>query len=88
MLSVEPHFDDIKQCYAKASEQKQGDVSIDLKIDRQGGKATVNKFRSGIPGEAFEVCLTELFSAIDFRKPKTGTTVVSYSLRFSTRPKK
>lgn len=86
--SVEPHFDTIKRCYAKADEQKQGDVSLDLKIDRAGGKAEVQKFKSGIPGEAFKDCLTVLFTAIDFKKPKTGTTIVSYSLRFTPGKKK
>jgi len=86
--SVEPHFDAIKACYAKADEQKQGDVSLDLKIDRSGGKAQLNKYKSAIPGKEFERCISELFTGIDFKKPKTGTTVVSYSLRFTPNKKK
>ncbi len=86
--SVEPHFDALKRCYAKADEQKQGDVSLDLKIDRAGGKAELQKYKSGIPGEAFKTCVSDLFKEIEFKKPKTGTTIVSYSLRFTPGKKK
>lgn len=86
--SVEPHFDAIKRCYTKADEQKQGDVSLDLKIDKGGGKAELQKYKSGIPGEAFKTCVSDLFKEIEFKKPKTGTTIVSYSLRFTPGKKK
>jgi hypothetical protein len=86
--SVEPHFDALKRCYAKAEEQKQGDVSLDLKIDKAGGKAELQKYKSGIPGDAFKSCVSDLFKEIEFKKPKTGTTIVSYSLRFTPGKKK
>jgi hypothetical protein len=82
--SVNPHMDAFRACFAKASDPtKGGDVSVDLKIERAGGKAEVQRYKSAISGEGFEACVRATFDAIDFEKPKTGTTVVSYSLRFS-----
>lgn len=81
--SVEPHFDAFKICFGKADEQKQGDVSVDLKIQAAGGKAALTKYKSAIKGEAFESCVKDTFAQIDFEKPKGGATVVSYSLRFT-----
>ncbi|MBL9021219.1 MAG: hypothetical protein JNL21_03420 [Myxococcales bacterium] len=86
--SVEPHFEALARCFAKADAQdKGGDVSIDLKIDKAGGKAEIKKYKSGIDGEAFQACIREVFAEIEFLKPKTGTTVVSYSLRFTPKKK-
>ncbi len=85
--SVDPHMDAFRACFAKASDPKKGgDVSVDLYIDRAGGKAQIKKYKSAIEGEGFEPCVKDVFLAIDFLKPKTGTTVVSYGLGF--RPKK
>lgn len=81
--SVEPHFNAFKICFAKAEEQKQGDVSVDLKIEAAGGKAALTKYKSAIKGETFEACVKETFALIEFEKPKGGATVVSYSLRFT-----
>ena len=87
--SVAPHFDALKACFGKAEDQaKGGDVSIDLKIDKAGGKAEIKKWKSAIAGEAFEQCVREVILGVDFEKPKTGTTVVSYSLRFTPDKKK
>ena len=78
--SVAPHFDALKACFAKAEDQaKGGDVSLDLKI---------KKWKSAIAGEGFEQCVREVILGVDFEKPKTGTTVVSYSLRFTPDKKK
>ena len=87
--SVAPHFDALKACFAKAEDQaKGGDVSLDLKIDKAGGKAEIKKWKSAIAGEGFEQCVREVILGVDFEKPKTGTTVVSYSLRFTPDKKK
>ncbi len=86
--SVDPHMDKFAVCFGKADVQdKAGDVSVDLRIDKAGGKAELKKYKSGIDGKAFEDCVRETFAAIDFEKPKTGTTVVSYSLRFTPKKK-
>ncbi len=85
--SVAPHLDALGRCFAQASEPtKGGDVSIDLHIQREGGRAAVKKLKSGVEGEGFATCVRGVFEAIDFERPKTGETVVSYSLRFT--PKK
>lgn len=85
--SVAPHMDAFRACYAKASDPKKGgDVSIDLRIEKNGGKAQIKKYKSMIEGAGFEDCVKAVFDGIDFEKPKTGATVVSYSLRFT--PKK
>lgn len=81
--SVEPHFDEFKRCYAKLEEKKGGDVSVDLRVDKAGGKAKLTKLKTALKGKDFEDCVRTTFEAIDFRKPKDGTTNVSYSLRFA-----
>jgi hypothetical protein len=82
--SVEPHFDSFKRCFARASDPaKGGDFGVDLRIDKAGGRAKVSHPRTGIKGEGFEACVVKIFEEIEFLKPKGGTTVVSYSLRFT-----
>jgi hypothetical protein len=84
--SVEPHFDAFRRCYAVIVPPETGDVSVDLRIERDGGLAKLTKFKSALKGEGFEDCVRKVFDQVDFEKPKTGATVVSYSLRFT--PKK
>lgn len=82
--SVEPHFDAFKRCFAKVSDAKKGgDVSVDLRIEKDGGKAALKKYKSALKGDGFEECVRAAFDAIDFEKPADGATVVSYSLRFT-----
>lgn len=86
--SVEPHFDAFKRCFAKVGDlAKGGDFGVDLRIDKEGGLAKVSHPRTSLKGEGFEACVIAVFEQIDFRKPKGGTTVVSYSLRFTPRSK-
>lgn len=83
-LSVAPHFDAFAKCFAKAEDTKKGgDFGVDLRIERDGGKAKVTEPRTGIKGDDFKACVLGVFEAIDFQKPKGGATVVSYSLRFT-----
>lgn len=82
--SVEPHFDDLKRCWAKVDDPKKGgDFGLDLLIDRAGGKAKVSHPRTSLKGQGFKECMVEAFEAIDFKKPRGGTTTVSYSVRFT-----
>ncbi|KYF53822.1 hypothetical protein BE08_42870 [Sorangium cellulosum] len=82
--SVAPHFDDFRRCFALAeAPAKGGDFGIDLRIEKDGGKAEVRKPRTAIKGEAFTKCVVGVFERIDFLKPRRGPTVVSYSLRFT-----
>jgi hypothetical protein len=83
-LSVEPHFDEFRRCFALVEDPKKGgDFGIDLRIEKDGGKAKVTKPRTALKGEGFTPCMVGVFEKIDFRKPKGGATVVSYSLRFT-----
>jgi len=85
-LSVEPHFDEFRRCFALVDDPKKGgDFGVDLRIEREGGKAQVTKPRTALKGEGFSACVIGVFEKIDFRKPKGGATVVSYSLRFTPR---
>ena len=82
--SVEPHFDELKKCWALVDDPKKGgDFGLDLLIDRAGGKAKVSHPRTSIKGKGFKECLVAAFEAIDFKKPRGGTTTVSYSVRFT-----
>ncbi len=82
--SVQPHFDEFRLCYAQVEDaSKPGDFGVDLRIDRAGGKAQVSHPRSALKGKEFRACVVRTFEGIDFLKPRTGTTTVSYSLRFT-----
>lgn len=82
--SVEPHFDELRRCWAKVSDPKKGgDFGVDLLIDRAGGKAKVSHPRTSLKGDGFKECVVGVFEAIDFKKPRGGTTTVSYSIRFT-----
>jgi hypothetical protein len=82
--SVEPHFDDFRRCFAQVDDpRKGGDFGVDLRIDKDGGKAKVSHPRTTLKGGDFRTCVVTAFEAIDFLKPKGGTTNVSYSLRFT-----
>jgi len=82
--SVKPHFDALRACWRLAEDpSKQGDFGVDLLIAHQGGKAQVSHPRTSIKGEGFKECVVGVFEQIDFLKPKTGTTMVSYSVRFT-----
>jgi hypothetical protein len=82
--SVEPHFDAFRACFAKLEDPtKGGDFGLDLLIEREGGKARTSHPRTALKGKPFEECVVQVFDSIEFLKPKTGKTMVSYSLRFS-----
>lgn len=81
--AIEPHFDDFRRCYQLVDEpSKGGTFGVDLRIKRDGGRAEVQQPRTGIKGAKFRDCMIVAFSAIEFEKPKTGPTMVSYSVRF------
>ena len=82
--SVQPHFDALRRCWKLVDDPaKPGDFGVDLLIPHEGGKAEVSHPRSALKGEGFEACIVGVFEKIDFKKPKTGKTMVSYSLRFT-----
>lgn len=82
--SVEPHFDAFRRCFARVTDQeKSGDFGVDLRIQKEGGKAEATKPRTTLKGEGFTACVLGVFEGIDFLRPKGGLTVVSYSLRFT-----
>lgn len=82
--SIKPHFDEMRGCWRLVQEPgKLNDFGVDLMIEREGGKAQVSNPRSGIKGEGFESCMLKVFEGIEFLKPKTGKTMVSYSVRFT-----
>lgn len=82
--SVQPHFDALRRCWKLVDDPtKAGDFGVDVLIPHEGGKATLSHPRTALKGEGFEACVVEVFQKIDFKKPKTGKTMVSYSLRFT-----
>jgi hypothetical protein len=82
-LSVEPHFAEFRKCWVHAEGGKAGDFGVDLKIGKDGGKAKVTEPRTALKGAGFKQCVVKVFEGIEFRKPRGGATVVSYSLRFT-----
>lgn len=82
--SVHPHFDAFRRCWPLAEDPKKaGEVSIDLRIDKAGGKAQIKRSSFTMKGKELKECVLKVFEEIDFLKPKGGTTTVSYSLRFT-----
>jgi hypothetical protein len=82
--SVAPHFDELRACWAQVGDvSRGGDFGVDLLIPADGGRAAVSHPRTSLGPDAFRDCVVAVFSAIDFRKPRTGRTTVSYSLRFT-----
>ena len=81
---VEPHFNALRRCFALVEDpQKGGDFGLDLLIDKAGGKAKVSHPRTSLKGAGFKECMVAAYEAIDFKKPRGGTTTVSYSVRFT-----
>jgi hypothetical protein len=82
--SVHPHFDEFRRCWSLAEDPKKvGEVSLDLRIEKAGGKPQVKRVGGSAKGKEFKECVVKVFEGIDFLKPKGGTTTVSYSLRFT-----
>lgn len=85
--SVEPHFGELATCWAGIGDPKAtGDVSLDLRVEKDGGLAKITKTKATLGDETFRACLLDVMQKIPFERPRGGATVVSYSLRFT--PKK
>lgn len=82
--SVSPHFDEFRRCWGALGDPKaKGTFGVDLLIPREGGKPkSVDKVRTSLKGAPFKECMVKAFEAIDFKRPRTGLTKVSYSLEF------
>lgn len=83
--SVAPHLETMKRCWpwVDAKElRRAGDFGVDLLIEAEGGRAKVENPR-GVKGEAFHRCMVGVFAAIEFKRPKTGKTLASYSIHFA-----
>jgi hypothetical protein len=82
--SVEPHFDALRRCFMLVEDpRKGGDFGVDLLIPKDGGRAEVSHPRTALKGEGFQACVVKTFEGVDFKRPKTGKTMVSYSIRYS-----
>ena len=82
--SVAPHMSELADCWSRLADPKRaGDFGVDLLIPREGGIAAVSHPRSALGPDAFRECVVGVFGRIDFARPRTGKTTVSYSLRFS-----
>ncbi len=82
--AIAARFDDFRRCYALIGTPGKGGIfGVDLRIPREGGRATVQGSRTGLGGTPFRDCVLAVFSAVEFAPPSTGTTVISYSLEFT-----
>jgi hypothetical protein len=82
--SVAPHFDELRACWGQVGEPtRAGDFGVDLLIPADGGLARVSNARTSLGPDAFRDCVLHVFGQIDFARPRTGRTTVSYSLRFT-----
>lgn len=83
--SVEPRFSDLAACWRHApAGQAATDVGVDLLVEAQGGRAKVSNPRvAQLKSDAFVGCIVAFFESVEFLKPRSGRTVVSYSVRFT-----
>jgi hypothetical protein len=85
--SVAPHLAELVDCWSRLADPKRaGDFGVDLLIPREGGLASVSHPRTSLAPDAFRDCVVGVFARIEFSKPRTGKTTVSYSLRFTPTP--
>ena len=80
--SVEPHFAELARCWKLVANPRPADVGVDLVIEAAGGRARVSNPRTTVATEGFVPCVVAFYEGVDFLKPKSGKTVVSYSVRF------
>lgn len=80
--SVEPHFAELARCWNHVPQPRQADVGVDLVIEATGGRAKVSNPRTTVEGEGFLPCVVSFYQGVEFQPPKSGKTVVSYSVRF------
>lgn len=82
--SVTPHLDELRACWSRVDDATRGgDFGVDLLIPAEGGLAAVSHPRTALHPDAFRDCVVDVFARIPFRRPRTGRTTVSYSLRFT-----
>jgi hypothetical protein len=83
LSAVAERFPSFMDCYRKNEDpQTGGRFGIDLHIARTGGRARLEQPRTALRGSEFRACVTSVFEAVEFQKPKKGPTTISYSLRF------
>ena len=84
LSAVAERFPSFMDCYRKNEDPATGGrFGIDLHIARAGGRARIEQPRTALRGADFRQCLSSVFEAVDFQKPKRGPTTISYSLRFT-----
>ncbi len=82
--ALEQRFDDLRRCYKLVEDPAKGGVfGVDLRVGRNGGKATVSQPRTSMRGQPFRDCVIRTFESVEFQRPAKGPTVLSYSVRFS-----
>jgi len=83
LSAVAERFPSFMDCYRKNEDPATGGrFGVDLHIARAGGHARLEQPRTVLRGAEFRACLTSVFEAVEFQKPKKGATTISYSLRF------
>jgi hypothetical protein len=83
LSAIAERFPSFMDCYRKSEDpQAGGRFGVDLHIARSGGRARLEQPRTVLRGAEFRACLTSVFEAVEFQKPKKGPTTISYSLRF------
>ncbi len=84
--SIFLHFDALTACFTAAHLTAKVELGVDLHIPAAGHLAKVSHPRSTLPSQEFIDCAVAVYAKIDFLPPKTGETIVSYSVRIT--PKK
>jgi hypothetical protein len=80
--AVRAHYDAMRACYAKHPDPpKESTYGVDMRIDREGGRAKISNPRNGFNKEV-GACLLAAFEAVEFPKPPQGAQMVSFSLKF------
>jgi pyruvate/2-oxoglutarate dehydrogenase complex dihydrolipoamide acyltransferase (E2) component len=87
--AVKLHFDDLRECYAKALSPKDKETfGVDIRIPGDGGKAKITKPRTAMKGEGIVECMVGVFETVEFSRPPKGNPMtVSFSVEFTKKSK-
>ena len=82
--AVKLHFDDLRECYARALSPKDKETfGVDIRIPGDGGKARITKPRTAMKGEGIVECMVGVFESVEFSRPPKGAPMtVSFSVEF------
>lgn len=80
--AIEKGFTAMRSCYSEVEDPaKGGTFGVDLRVDRIGGRPSIQALRTVMKGERFKTCVQQAFEGLEFSRP-SKPTVLSASVQF------